>query len=479
MIKRNFQSIERAIAVGFSGDQIHIAVESLDDAGGKRLLCVEKVDDQVLVFADRLHELLDRFELGSGGSVTPLFQVPSCPVGTGVGPEHLEGFLEQVGLHTLEVILHDRVQPGLLSIGEIFGIFGETIFGVLEHFLVALAFHSSGFSSPNLIEGFVEVGDNVETVENVAGLRNLPGDHFQVRLPHVRANVADPGAPLRADHTEEAQQRTYIAFLCDMEQPSAVPLNLVHQSDVVVAPAPLPFIDANGFNPFKIAVFETIVDHRFDRSENRMPAGAKSLGGFLPGKSACPSGEEKLVSAAQGTFPFGPGNLLHFDSTTGTIHPSQSITQVTLEAPDRYELVQTRLCGGVVSGALCPASRTDRLGSASWAKFGHEAFLILYSLESDRGIHKTLEPMAVVEQCLHLHRRSFPFVFFTPATQWASVRLSTIKQENHFFRRKENTFPNAIGRSGGQAGSRIKCPACGAEAAKAAEFMPGSCLRAA
>jgi len=57
-----------------TSDQIHIAVETLDDAGGESLFGMEKVDAQILVFADRLHELLDRFELESGGSVTPLFQ---------------------------------------------------------------------------------------------------------------------------------------------------------------------------------------------------------------------------------------------------------------------------------------------------------------------------------------------------------------------------------------------------------------------
>jgi len=38
MIKRNFQSIEATITVGFSGNQIHIAVEALDGAGGEGAL---------------------------------------------------------------------------------------------------------------------------------------------------------------------------------------------------------------------------------------------------------------------------------------------------------------------------------------------------------------------------------------------------------------------------------------------------------
>ena len=60
MIKRYFQSFEASITVSFgrlsslslvgTGHQIHIAVETLDDAGGELAFCLEVVDDEVLVF---------------------------------------------------------------------------------------------------------------------------------------------------------------------------------------------------------------------------------------------------------------------------------------------------------------------------------------------------------------------------------------------------------------------------------------------
>ena len=247
-----------------------------------------------------------------------------------------------------------------------------------------------------------------------------------------------------------------------------------------MGPAPLPLIDANGLNALKVAVFEAIVDHRLDRSEDRMPAGTEGIGGFLPGKAAGPLRQEQLVSPTQGTFSFGPGNPFDLDSTLRTIHTPQTIAQVTLESPDRNELVETGIGRGIVSGSLLSTSRTHRFGSTAWMDLRDDALAVLDPAENHSTVNKTLEPMAGIEQRLHLHRRSFRFVFlFTPTTQRTSVHLSTPKRKNYFFRRKENTFTLAIGRSGTQAGSRIKCPACGAEAAKAAEFMPGSCLRAA
>src|SRR6056297_90606 len=114
MIKRHFQSFEASITVSFSGHQIHIAVEAFHDAGGELTFCLEVVDDEVLVFAYRLNESLDWFELRTGGSIAPLFQIPSSPIRTAISPQHLEGFLEQVGFHALEVVLDDLVESCLL-----------------------------------------------------------------------------------------------------------------------------------------------------------------------------------------------------------------------------------------------------------------------------------------------------------------------------------------------------------------------------
>ena len=335
--------------------------------------------------AYRLNESLDWFELRTGGSIAPLFQIPSSPIRTAISPQHLEGFLEQVGFHALEVVLDDLVESCLLCVGEVFGILCETVLGVLEHLLVALASHPSGFTSADLIKSFVEIGHDVEAIEDVAGLRNLLGDHFQVRLPHVRTDVADLSGAFLSQHPKKAQQRMHCPLRGYMQQAAAVTLDLVDEGNVVVAFAPLPLIDTDRLDPFKTAMLQAILDHRLHRGKDRVPAGAERFSGLLPTQSTRPSGEKKFVDPAQRSLPFGPGNPLDLHSATPAIHPARTITQKALVAPHGHELVQAGLGSGVVTGALFPAARANRPGSSPDPHLGHDAVLILDSIETARS----------------------------------------------------------------------------------------------
>jgi len=45
-------------------------------------------------------------------------------------------------------------------------------------------------SSFDLVERFIEIGDDMEAIEHVKRLRDLLGDHLEVWLPHIRTDVA-------------------------------------------------------------------------------------------------------------------------------------------------------------------------------------------------------------------------------------------------------------------------------------------------
>ena len=97
--------------------------------------------------------------------------------------------------------------------GEILRIFQETVFAFDQHVDVAVPLQSPGFRSTNLIEGLVQVGYQVEAIEDVQRLGCLFLDHFEVRLPQIRADVEDLAALLRSQFPEKTQERFYVALI--------------------------------------------------------------------------------------------------------------------------------------------------------------------------------------------------------------------------------------------------------------------------
>lgn len=63
--------------------------------------------------------------------------------------------------------------------------------GLLENRVAALAFQAAGFLGADLVEGFVHIGDDVETVEDMQGVRASLANELEVGFPHVRADEAD------------------------------------------------------------------------------------------------------------------------------------------------------------------------------------------------------------------------------------------------------------------------------------------------
>lgn len=79
------------------------------------------------------------------------------------------------------------------------GFFQETVFGLCEHIDIALSVQPSGFPGTNLVEGLVQVGHQVEAVEDVQSLGRLLCDDLQIELSHIRADVADLAALLGSE----------------------------------------------------------------------------------------------------------------------------------------------------------------------------------------------------------------------------------------------------------------------------------------
>ena len=469
MIKRHLQSIESSISVGFSGSEIHVAIKALHDSGGESFARPEIVYNQRLVLPHALGELLYRIELGAHRLEAPFLYIPASPMRTAIAPQSLERLLEQVRLHAFEVVLKHVLQPGLLLVGEILRVLGEAVLGMLEHFLEAFALHPPRLLGPDLAERLVQVGHDMEAVEDVHGGGNLLLDDFEVRLPHVRADVADGFASPLAELVEECPQGFDGPLFGDVEKASAAAVDLVDQSNVVMSLALAPLVHSDRFDALEIAMLQAVAHHSRDGAENRIPTCMEGLGDLLPAQPARPLSQEQLVGLGDRALALSPRNALDLDPAGSAMHAPHAVLEIGFESPDRYEIEESALVAAVVAGGFAAAARADGLGAFARLDLGDDAQSPLHALETDAAVNKTLEPMARVEQGLQLHRRFLVGIGFTPYDRAASVSKSSFCDKTSFFSKRNNSNLRSIGRSEGQVQYRIKSPARWTERS---EFMP-------
>ena len=112
MIESEFEDAEGSEAVGSSHSDFGFVVEPLDNAAGEQLLSTEVVEDQLAMFAQGTGDLLHRFDAGAHHLAAPFVEEFTSPGGGVVIPELLEGFLQKVCAHSLQVVAE---QIGLLT----------------------------------------------------------------------------------------------------------------------------------------------------------------------------------------------------------------------------------------------------------------------------------------------------------------------------------------------------------------------------
>jgi len=73
-------------------------------------------------------------------------------------------------------------------------------------------------SAAHVVEGFIHLGDDVKTVEDVECLRAFVANHAEIGLSHVGANELDMGAEFCSEHGEESLEGFDGSLLADPEQ---------------------------------------------------------------------------------------------------------------------------------------------------------------------------------------------------------------------------------------------------------------------
>ncbi len=100
---------------------------------------------------------------------------------------------------------------------------------MLEHLLVAVLFHPPGLARADLIDRLVHLGHDVVAVQDVHCVARPLGDHFQVSLPHVAANVLQRRQYVFAQEIEEPVERLLRPLPAHPQQASHAGVDLVDQ----------------------------------------------------------------------------------------------------------------------------------------------------------------------------------------------------------------------------------------------------------
>lgn len=169
---------------------------------------------------------------------------------------------------------------------------------MFEDRLVASGLEGSSLAGANLVDGLVELGDDVETIQDVEGAAGASSDDVEVGSPHVAGNELDEGGACVAEHVEEAVQRFLGTLLADPEQAARTAIDLVDDGQELTALPDADLIDADGADAVEAAMAQAVFDHPMDRSIHHRPRRAEDRGDFAPRQSARPTRQEQPVDVA-------------------------------------------------------------------------------------------------------------------------------------------------------------------------------------
>ena len=248
MIQSNFSSMIGSKSIRFSGSQFCFVVEALNNAAGKLSFSPKPVQQQGSMFPQTAGDFLHRFNLRAHRFRAPFVQKLPRPIGRFIRPEELKLLFQQIAPDRLQIILQQIRQLGLLFLGQVFRAFQQQPATLRQHRFITLLFQLFRLLSTHLVDRLAHVRHDVEAVQNMDRLSGLLGNHLQVRLPHVTADIIQPPGSFLAKPAKETQQGLDLPLLANPQQAPAACIDLIDQRQVLVAPLPLNLVNTNGFN---------------------------------------------------------------------------------------------------------------------------------------------------------------------------------------------------------------------------------------
>src|ERR1700678_2488438 len=125
MIQGDLRMFVGAKAVGFSGRDSRLVVESLGGAVSEAAFGDKPVEQLASVLSERACELLEGGQSRAHGHGVPAVEEAPGPEVGGVGPEVLEVLFEKIGSDRAQVEGDQLAEPDLLGAPEVFRFFKQ------------------------------------------------------------------------------------------------------------------------------------------------------------------------------------------------------------------------------------------------------------------------------------------------------------------------------------------------------------------
>ena len=270
----------------------------------------------------------------------------------------------------------------------------------LQQRLVTGPRHFTGFGSADLIQGLVHLGDDREAVEDVQGWGALLAEHLQVGLPQVGANQLDLRREFFPHKGEEAVEGFDGALATDPEQTRQMRIDLVNQGQIFVTFGVWHLIHAHGTQGSQRAMLQAKSDHVCDGGANLFPGSMEGFGRLLPGKLACPTGQEKHIGLAQLVLAVAPRNLFPDHTAAAAVDAPHGIKKKHQKSPER-DALKTPLGEMIVAGRRSPAARTEGCGALPRPDGDFDAFLV--GTEAGMRVDESRKVVTVIENRGQLH----------------------------------------------------------------------------
>ncbi len=325
-----------AKAVGPSGDHSDLVVEALDGTVGDFTFGPEPIENKFLVGAEHAGDLAHGLDTTAQSAFAPDIQEGSGPSEGSVGPEVMESFLEHPGSGGGQFGMEKSVEFLLGVAADAAATAQQFPAHVFELGGLRSAAQLAALGAAHLIDGLVEVGGDVEAVQDMQGVGDLGGQDAQVGLPHVATDKTQAADDLRSEHGQPPAQGRLGPTWSHPKQTAAVAVDLVNDGQEVFGAqslAPVDLVDAEGFEPFELAMRQAPLDKPVYGAVDGLPTGLEGPGRFAPRQAAGPAGQEDHHGDGDRAFAGAPGNVLDAQAVLRALDSTRGVVEVRWDVP--------------------------------------------------------------------------------------------------------------------------------------------------
>lgn len=353
-------------------------------------------------------DLLHGLDAAAHGPLAPIIQKATSPVHRPIGPEVLECFLPIPRPSGGQAARQQAFQfgPGATANAT------ATAQQLPAHFLEALGqratSQAAGLFATHLIDGLVEVHDDVEAVHHMQRQAGHLGHDGEIGLPHVAANEAQSGDDFGAQSIELPAQRGFGPSRSHPQQSMSAGVDLVDDDEKVRRPAalsPVDLVDADGVNVTQLPMLP--LDEPFDRTAHGLPTDVEEPGGFAPGQASGQSRQERHHRGRHRALAVAPGEVLDHHPVLVALGATRSIKDKHRDRPERDKALPA-FRQAVVARAGLARGRAAGANSGLGFNTDLDVLLALLAGEANLAVHETREGLNPIENGLSVELDGWP-----------------------------------------------------------------------